>query len=807
MERYVCVHGHFYQPPRENAWLEAIEVQDSAYPYHDWNARVTAECYATNAVSRVLDGDGFITDIVNNYASISFNFGPTLLMWLEERRPDVYRSILEADRDSAARFSGHGSALAQCYNHLIMPLACRRDKVTQVRWGVDDFRHRFGRDPEGMWLPETAVDLETLDILAEHGIGFTILSPYQAARVRARGAKAWTDVAGGKVDPTMPYRVALPSGRSMTVLFYDGPVSRGIAFEGLLNRGEDLAGRLMGAFDGNRDRTQLVHIATDGESYGHHHRHGEMALSYALRVIADTDGVDLTNYGEFLERHPPDMEAEIIENSSWSCVHGVERWRSDCGCSSGGHPGWNQRWRGPLRAALDWLRDELAPRYEHAAGQLFSDPWEARDAYIAVVLDRSPESRQAFLSARASRPVEGDDEVRAWKLLELQRHAMLMYTSCGWFFDELSGIETVQVMQYAGRAVQLAADLFGDGLEPAFLERLAKAPSNIAEHGDGARIYRAFVTPAMVDLPKVGAHYAMASMFEDFADRDTVACYTVERRRFHLQEAGRARVVLGVAAVASEVTGEAADLTFGVLHFGDHNLNGGVRAFRGDEAFDDMVREVGRVFARADFPETLRLLEAHVGETIYSLRTLFRDEQRLVLDRVLEETLGEIEGIYRRIYLQNAPLMLFLGDLDVPPPRPFQAAAEAVLNADIRRAFEEQAFDRERVVGLMNDAAAHRVELDGPGLGLALTATLERMAEELVDALDLEGLERMRDAVALARTPPLEVNLWRTQNLFWDLREKSYPELLRQAEGGDEEAQARVVAFNALGRALYVRVG
>ncbi len=807
MERYICVHGHFYQPPRENAWLEAIEVQDSAYPYHDWNARVTAECYATNAVSRILDGDGCITDIVNNYASISFNFGPTLLMWLEERRPDVYRSILEADRDSIERFSGHGSALAQCYNHMIMPLANRRDKVTQVRWGVEDFRHRFGRDPEGMWLPETAVDLETLDVLAEHGIAFTILSPYQAGRVRGRGDTAWTDVAGGKVDPTTPYRVELPSGRSIAVFFYDGPVSRAIAFEGLLNRGEDFAARLMGAFDRERERTQLVHIATDGESYGHHHRHGEMALSYALRVIHDTEGVSLTNYGEFLERHPPEMDAEIIENTSWSCAHGIERWRSDCGCSSGGHPGWNQKWRAPLRAALDWLRDQLAPRYESAASELFADPWATRDAYVRVVLDRSPGNRDAFLADRSRGSVTGDDAVRAFKLLELQRHAMLMYTSCGWFFDELSGIETVQVMQYAGRAVQLAADLFGEDLEPAFLERLAAAPSNIPEHGDGARIYRTFVRPAMVDLPKVGAHYAMASMFEDFAQRDSVACYTVERRRFHLQEAGRARVVLGVAAVASEITGEAAELTFGVLHFGDHNLNGGVRAFRGDQAFDDMVREVSRVFARADFPETLRLLEAHVGETIYSLRTLFRDEQRLVLDRVLEETLVDIEGIYRRIYLQNAPLMLFLGDLDVPTPRPFQAAAEAVLNSDIRRALESPDFDRERVDSLMNDAAAHRVDLDGPGLGLALAGTLERMAEALLGELDLDGLERMRDAVELARTPPLEVNLWRSQNLFWEMREGGYPELLRRAENGDEEAQARVVAFNALGRALYVRVG
>ena len=365
--QYLCVHGHFYQPPRENPSLESVEFQDSAYPYHDWNERVTAECYAPNAAARILDGENRIVKITNNYSKISFNFGPTLLSWLQERFPRVYQSILEGDRESATRHAGHGSALAQAYNHMIMPLANRCDKVTQVKWGIRDFQHRFGRDPEGMWLPETAVDLQTLDILAEAGIKFTILAPRQASRVRRIGGRSWKDVSGDRIDPTRAYQVRLPSKRKMALFFYDGAIARAVAFEGLLGNGEQFATRLLSGLSQQRDWQQLMHIATDGESYGHHHRFGEMALAYALDYIEEKQLAKLTNYGEYLENNPPAHEVEIFENSSWSCVHGVERWKNNCGCNSGGHADWNQEWRGPLRQALDWLRDTLAPKYEEKA--------------------------------------------------------------------------------------------------------------------------------------------------------------------------------------------------------------------------------------------------------------------------------------------------------------------------------------------------------------------------------------------------------------------------------------------------------
>jgi len=364
--KYVCIHGHFYQPPRENPSLEHVELQDSAYPYHDWNERITAECYAPNAASRIMDAEGRIARIVNNYETISFNFGPTLLSWLQEKSPDVYQAVIDADVKSRKVFSGHGSALSQAYNHMILPLANSRDKRTQVIWGLGDFAYRFGRAPEGMWLPETAVDLETLDLLAEHGIKFTVLAPRQAARGRKIGSRAWKDVSGDRIDPTRSYVLRLPSRRKIALFFYDGPISRAVAFEGLLSNGEHFANRLLSGFSEERNWPQLLHIATDGESYGHHHHFGEMALSYALEHIRSREWAQITNYGEFLEKHPPTHQVEIFENSSWSCVHGIERWRAHCGCNSGGHGGWNQQWRLAPRQPGPALRGKGARVFEGA---------------------------------------------------------------------------------------------------------------------------------------------------------------------------------------------------------------------------------------------------------------------------------------------------------------------------------------------------------------------------------------------------------------------------------------------------------
>ncbi len=406
MDRYLCIHCHFYQPPRENPWLEIIEQQDSAYPYHDWNERINAECYAPNAASRILTADNRITRIVNNYSRISFNVGPTLLSWMADRAPETYQAILDADVESKKRFYGHGSAIAQVYNHMIMPLANRRDKQTQVVWGLRDFQYRFHRDPEGMWLAETAVDIETLEVLADNGIKFTVLAPSQAKAERRETTTKFKNVEGGKIDPTRPYVCNLPSGRSISLFFYDGPISRAVAFEGLLSDGERFANRLMSGFSPDRRWKQLMHIATDGETYGHHHFKGEMALTYALHHIESKKLAQLTNYSEYLTINPPTHEVEILSNTAWSCSHGLGRWSINCGCNSGGKPGWNQSWRAPLRDALDHLRDSLIEPFETKAAEFLTDPWLARDEYVNLVLDRNDATLdQVPRNPRQARPV------------------------------------------------------------------------------------------------------------------------------------------------------------------------------------------------------------------------------------------------------------------------------------------------------------------------------------------------------------------------------------------------------------------
>ncbi len=807
MERSICIHGHFYQPPRENPWLEAIELQDPAYPYHDWNEKITAECYAPNAKSRILDHQNRIVQIVNNYSKISFNFGPTLLAWFQEKAPDVYGAILEADRESQKTFSGHGSALAQAYNHMILPLANRRDKYTQVLWGMRDFEQRFGRKPEGMWLPETAVDLETLDILAEQEIRFTILAPHQASRVRPIGGGKWRDVSGGKIDPSMAYELHLPSGRKITLFFYDGPISRTVAFEGLLKNGESFAHRLLGGFSEKRTWAQIVHIATDGETYGHHHRFGDMALAFALHYIESKNLARLTNYGEYLEKYPPTHEVEIFENTSWSCIHGIERWRSNCGCNSGGNPAWHQTWRGPLREALDWLRGTLASEYEERASRLLEDPWGTRDDYIQIMLHRSPAGMDAFLNQHAIRALNEAEKITVLKLLEMQRYAVLMYTSCGWFFDELSGIETVQVIQYAGRALQLAQETFGDPLEFRFLKLLERAKSNIPEYGDGCRIYEKFVKPAMIDLEKVGAHYAMSSLFEDYGEKASIYCYTVDQDDYQSSEAGRAKLVVGRATVTSEITRESLRVFFSVLHLGDHNLNCGVRKHRGDDAYEALVQEIKEPFVRADFPETLRLLDKHFGPSAYSLGFLFRDEQRKILDIILDTTLADIEAIYRQLYETNVPLMRFLKDSGTPPPRALYAAAEVVLNAGLRRAFEKEEFSPEFIDTFLDESRSEGISLDEDTLEYALRRSLERIVERLfASPTELGLLEKLNEAVNILRSLPFQVNLWKVQNTFYDLLQTVYPELREKAHQGDENSRKWVGHFRALGQKLSVRV-
>ena len=801
---YICIHCHFYQPPRENPWLEAIELQDSAHPYHDWNERITAECYAPNTASRILDSEGRIAKILSTYTKISFDFGPTLLSWMETKAPSVYQKILDADRKSCEA-SGHGSALAQAYNHMIMPLASRRDKQTQVIWGVRDFEYRFKRPPEGMWLPETAVDLETLEILARQGVRFTILAPTQARRVRKIGGRAWQDVSGGRIDPTRSYRLRLPSRRFINLFFYDGPVSREIAFNGLLSNGEQFAQRLIGLFSEERAWPELVNVATDGETYGHHHPHGDMGLAYALHYIESNELAEITNYGEYLEKHPGTHEVEIFENTSWSCAHGIERWRSDCGCNTG--KGWNQQWRAPLRASMDWLRDTLVPLYEKAASSLLKDRWAARDDYISVIVNRSPERIESFLAKHCTRPLNQSDKTRALQLLEMQRHAMLMYTSCGWFFDELSGLETVQVIQYAGRAIQLAQDLSMIPVEAAYVERLALAKSNIPEHRDGVVIYDKFVRPAMVTLRKLGAHYAISSVFTRYEEQSRIYCYRVDREAYQKLQSGNTILLTGKARFASVITGDSALLMFAVLSFGGHNLAGGVIECLAEEKYQQLVADLAAAFSQSDLAEIIRILDRSFERETYSLKSLFRDEQYRILNLILQSELAGVEASYEQIYDAHSSLMHYITGLHVPLPPPFHKAAEFTLNARLRRVFEGIDLDLDQSGNLLKEAKTLGVALDGNMLEYTLHKKLETIAEQWSAApQDLACLLRLGAAAALLSLLPFKVNLWKVQNIFFEIQQDMLEPTPRWTFDKPEEAGEWVKHFRSLGENLGIRI-
>ena len=779
-KRFICIHGHFYQPPRENPWLETVETQDSAAPYHDWNERICAECYAPNGAARIVNSKNQITRIVNNYARISFNFGPTLLSWLVENAPRTYRMILDGERRSRKAFRGHSSAMAQVYNHIIMPLASRRDRITQIRWGIADYQRHYGTAPEGMWLAETAADNESLQLLAQHGIKFTVLAPHQCRRIRPlREGANWVDTPGATVDTTHPYLVRFDSGASIAVFFYDGPTSRAIAFEGLLNSGESLAARLKAGFKDNA-QPQLVHVATDGESYGHHHKYGEMALAYALRMLEGDKTVNLTNYGSFLEQFPPEYEAEIVEDTSWSCVHGVERWRSNCGCNSG-TPGFGQAWRAPLRKALDELRDGLVPLTEQEGAKLFKDVWAARDGYVDAMLDHSPQSVEQFFRKHQLHALTVPERVRGLELMEMQRHAQLMYTSCGWFFDDISGIETVQVIAYAARVLQLAREIsleLAAPLEPAFLARMAEARSNVAKAGDGAQIYKEQVSTKQLGLEQVAAHYAISSIFSSFAEETDLFSFRVWRNSYDVYTSGRGRLALGRVKIVGAITGKQRSFSFAVLHFGDQNITAAVKAYEPEDApaFEAFAGQAAGFVQRADFPEVIRLLDRYYGHMDYSLISLFGDEQRRIVQIILTSTLSDIESSLTSIYEDHASLLHFLSQAGLPKPPALTLAAGFAINAGLRRALESDPIDQPQLRSFLSLARADQVPLE--------TATLSyiadlRMKRAMIDLQMSSGsLEMLDRALGLARTLaelPFDLNLWQAQNIWYEVfRTSSY---------------------------------
>ena len=768
MNRAIVVHGHFYQPPRENPWLEAVEVQDSAAPFHDWNERVTAECYAPNTAARRVDDQNRMLDIVNNFENISFNIGPTLFAWLERHRPRVYAKILDADRASVAA-RGHGNAIAQVFNHMIMPLATRRDKVTQVRWGIEDFRARLGREPEGLWLPETAVDNESLEVLAEAGVKFTILAPHQAARVRPLDAEAWED-AGDGIDPSRAYLWRGPRELRLAVFFYDGHISKAIAFERLLERAENLVGWLNAAFNDARTWPQLVHCATDGETYGHHSRFGEMALAAAVQQIEAEGAATLTNYGAFLAANPPTHEVEIRERTSWSCAHGIERWRSDCGCRT--RADWHQRWRAPLREALDWLRDQIDPFYEARASAHLKDPWAARDDYAAVLLDRRPERLDEFFTAHARGPLEPAARVEARRLLELERNRLLMFTSCGWFFDEISAIEPVQILRYAAMALQYLNDLGGGRLEDEFVRRLAAAPSNVPVMRDGGEVYRRLVRPTAVNLSRVVTHYAITGLLAEYPADARVYAYRVERLDQARETSDGTTLAVAHVRVSSELTGETREMMHALAHFGGHDFSCGVRAWDDQATYDALKADLLARCARQSVADLVRGLDEYFPGGLSSLSHLFLDERRRVLANVIRATLERHEETYRKIWEENRKLVHYLREADAPIPEALAIIARHVLEQQVSLellSVPDLTAIPERVVAIVDEAKALGLTLDLISQRFVMQSAVARVLELVAESPTRDRVAQATALIEGARRLGIRYGHWAAQNRFFEI--------------------------------------
>lgn len=685
---FVTVHGHFYQPPRENPYLDAIERQPSADPFHDWNERIHHECYRPNAFARILNDRGELVGIVNNYEYMSFNIGPTLMSWLERYDLEVYQRILEADRKSAERLNGHGNAIAQVYNHIIMPLANLRDKRTQIHWGKEDFRSRFNRDPEGMWLAETAIDRATIEVLIAEGIKFIILAPTQALRCRpmpnasANGEEAnennWFEVGGGQIDPTRPYRCFLPGKEEyIDIFFYDGPISGEMGFGEVLNSSGHFAGRIGMAIQGDHRPAQLISVATDGETFGHHKHGKEKCLAYALTKEFPQHGWTVTNFAHYLSLNTPTWEVELKPVTAWSCSHGVNRWQDDCGCGGGG--GWHQKWRRPLRNALDWLRDRLIEVYQGVGFRFFRDPWLARDEYIKVIRDRTPDNVERFLTRHRSHQLNPAEQIDALRLLEMQRHSLLMYTSCGWFFEELSRPEGVQILRYAARAIELAAEVTGVQLERDFVQLLSLAPTNIDIYKNGAEVYRELVMSAQVSFKQVAAHYAITSLFSSYSQEHRIYCYTAQQLDYQLQRMGSLSLAVGQVRLVSEITWESVNLVFAVLHLGGWDFHCCIQPFSNRRAYTQVKEQLFAALEQASAAQVIMVMLRLFGDQTFSLQNLFPEERHRLTTLLSKETLNSLDQLYTQVYRDNYGVLMAFHREELPVPQELQVAAEIAL--------------------------------------------------------------------------------------------------------------------------------
>ncbi len=802
-DAFVAIHGHFYQPPRESPWLGVLEKEESAHPFHDWNERIASECYRPNAHARIVDGQGRILNIINNYSHISFNFGPTLFRWLETRCPLAYQRILEADRESLKRL-GHGNAIAQVYDHLIMPLANERDRETEVLWGISDFERRFQRKPESMWLPETAVNYPTLKVLVQQGMKFLILSPFQALRVRPLGGTKWTDVSHGQVDPSQPYRCFVKDGsgrkipdRFIDIFFYDGAISREVSFGDFLKDGNLFSDQLVKAYQPGRKRPQLIHISTDGETYGHHKKFGDMALAYALTEGLSSRGMEIINYGAFLKRFPPLHEVEIDEGpkgegSSWSCSHGVGRWKEDCGCSTGAQAGWNQRWRKPLREALDSLRDELSQIFEREGESVFEDPWVARNGYIRVILDRSAESIRAFYEEFGRAGLSESGRIKGLRLLEMERHALQMFTSCGWFFADLAGLETILILQHASRAIQLAADFSAEGTEGRFLQRLSLGKSNLPDMGRGDQIYERFVRPKWVTPEKVVNQFAISALFEDEEKEKKIFSFRVEKINYEKMEGGGHFVVLGQVRVTPEIIPETGEYFFGLIPSKDDIFRTWVVESGKGLHFETLKAKSAEGLGK-DETEFIKIFGSILGDHTYTIRDTFQEGRQSLLQRLIQKDVDEHRRIYGELFDKSRPSIETLAGAGLEIPYEIRVAAEVTLSDRLFREVErlpmefKVILEQGRIDRIMEEAEqfGYRLRRDASSLILnqmlnqkmdRLQKGVEKVSPESMEA-EAERVEALVTLIDRAKKWGFDLHKGEAQNIMHEMLERYFGEL------------------------------
>jgi alpha-amylase/alpha-mannosidase (GH57 family) len=766
----IIIHGHFYQPPRENPWTGAVEREDSARPFHDWNERIHSECYRPNAFARIVNGKGQIEHIVNNYVNLSFNFGPTLTRWLEFAYPETYARIVAADQLSRDRHDGHGGAIAQAYNHAILSLCNGRDLRTQIRWGVADFRHRFGREPEALWLPETACNDEVMGALIDAGMKYAILSPHQAERVRPLGASSnsaeWKSVTDGSIDPRKAYKYFHRDGsrRSIAIFFYDDGIARGIAFENLLWSSEALLQRLVrGAGDG-----AMVNVATDGESYGHHFKFGDRCLAYALEVEAPKHGIKVTNYGEFLERNPPRDEVEIKagpdgQGTAWSCVHGVGRWYKNCGCHTGGEPGWNQEWRVPLRAAFNLLRDECASRFEEIGAELLRDPWKARDDFIEVVLNRAA-AHDNFLTRHARRKIDGEARLRALTLLDMQRNAMLMYTSCGWFFNDLSGTETVQTIKYAGHTMDLMESLGVPAPRDRFLEVLAQAKSNLAEMGNGADVFRRFVPPSRVTPKRIAAHRAISSL-ANHTDREAwIGDYYCREEEFRQEKSGSFALSTSRVMLRNSIVGKRDEFACAALDLGGVDFYCALGEFAEPDNFRAANEKIWSKFPTAPLPAIIRIVQQEFGRDEFGLEDILPDGRLAICEMIFSGVLEGFTDQFARLYEEYDRVVEMLQASGFEPPPQFRQLTEFTLGRRFEREIVKQQRSHDplaykRAIEIANRTAERGYQIDKTLANESFGAMINDVVSKAVESPSRVLTNAALDLIALSRRLDLEPNL------------------------------------------------